>query len=53
MQYLLLFVVVFMVAGQNIVEKQYNVKVPNGNALFFAGFSSLVAMAFFCNKLGA
>ena len=37
MQYLLLTVVVFMVASQNIIEKQYNVKVKNGNALLFAG----------------
>ena len=47
MQYLLLTIVVFMVAAQNIVEKQYNVKVQNGNALLFAGMSSLVAMLFF------
>ena len=47
MQYILLTIVVFMVAAQNIAEKQYNVKVQNGNAFLLAGLSSLVAMAFF------
>jgi len=51
-QYLLLTIVVFMVAAQNIVEKQYNVKVQNGNALLFAGVSSLVAMLFFVISSG-
>ena len=48
MQYILLTIVVFMVAAQNIAEKQYNVKVQNGNAFLLAGLSSLVAMAFSC-----
>lgn len=52
MQYLLLTVVIFMVAAQNIVEKQYNIKVQNGNAILFAGISSLVAMAFFVISSG-
>lgn len=52
MQYLLLIIVVFMVAAQNIFEKQYNAKVPNGNPLFFAGMSSFVAMLFFVVSSG-
>ena len=51
-QYLLLTVVIFMVAAQNIVEKQYNIKVQNGNAILFAGISSLVAMVFFVVSSG-
>lgn len=52
MQYILLTVVVFMLAAQNVAEKQYNIKIKTGNAFLFAGMSSLVAMVFFVVSSG-
>lgn len=52
MQYILLALVVIFVSLQQIIQKQYNAKEKNPDALLFSGLSSLTAMVFFVISSG-
>ena len=52
MQYILLALVVIFVSSQQIIQKQYNTKEKNPDALLFSGLSSLTAMVFFVISSG-
>lgn len=52
MNYLLLLVVVILVAAQNFIAKQYNIKAKAFNIWMFSGMTTLGALSFFLINAG-